>query len=53
VIPVAELGQELLLIAQALGLADGSGTLDPTFFEHPLRNLESLLSNPTQRDAVL
>ena len=47
------LGPELLDIAQAVGLVSGTGDLDPSWFGDPLQRLESVLTNATQRAAVL
>lgn len=47
------LGPEILDVAQALGLVDGSGNLSPSWFEDPVGHLSQALTNATQRQALL
>jgi hypothetical protein len=47
------LSPELLDIAKAIGLMDAGGNLDPDWFSGPTDRLETMLSNQTQRAALL
>ncbi|MGH9114757.1 MAG: hypothetical protein ACRDWW_02910, partial [Acidimicrobiales bacterium] len=47
------LQSELLDAGQALGLIDGSGNLNPDWFDSPFGHLESILTDDTQRAALL
>src|SRR5580704_15639428 len=49
----SSLQSELLDAGQALGLIDGSGNLDPDWFNSPVRYLESILTDDTQRAALV
>lgn len=49
----SSLQSELLDAGQALGLIDGSGNLDPDWFDSPVGHLESILTNDTQRAALV
>jgi len=44
---------ELIDAAKALGLFNAQGDFDSTWFEHAFDRLQRILSNPTQRDALL
>ena len=48
----SSLQSELLDAGQALGLIDGSGNLDPDWFDSPVGHLESILADDTQRAAL-
>ena len=48
-----DLGAEVLDLGKAIGLFDSGGNLDASWFGDPLQRLESVLSNQTQRDALL
>ncbi|HEX5354827.1 MAG TPA: DUF6603 domain-containing protein [Aquabacterium sp.] len=47
------LSPELIDAAKALGLFNAQGDFDSTWFEHAFDRLQRILSNPTQRDALL
>ena len=47
------LSPELTDAAKALGLFNAQGDFDSTWFEHAFERLQRILSNPTQRDALL
>lgn len=49
----SDVGSQARVFAQAIGLLDGDGNLDPSWFEAPLDVLADILSKTTQRDAVL
>src|SRR5580704_1917313 len=44
---------EILDVAEALGLVDSNGDLASSWFEDPLSHLSQVLTNATQRQAVL
>jgi hypothetical protein len=48
-----DLAAEVTAAAQAIGLLNGDGGLDPHWFEHPLSALAAVLTNADQRAAVL
>lgn len=48
-----DLAGELLDLGKAIGLFDGSGNLQTSWFDNPLNSIESLLSDSTQRAAFL
>jgi len=48
-----DLAGELLDLGKAIGLFDGSGNLQTSWFDNPLNSIESLLSDRTQRAAFL
>ena len=48
-----EFGPEIVSLCKLIGLFDGGGNLDPNWFNDPLTRLESILSNPPQRDGLL
>lgn len=48
-----DIGTQARAFAQAIGLLDGDGNLDPTWFEAPLDALADILSDTAQRDAVV
>lgn len=48
-----DLNPELLDIAKAIGLLDAAGNLDPDWFAGPTSKLETMLSDQTQRAALL
>ena len=47
-----EFGPEIVSLCKLIGLFDGGGNLDPNWFNDPLTRLESILSNPPQRDGL-
>ncbi len=47
------LANEVLDLGEAIGLFDGTGTLDPHWFENPLKNIESIFTSDSQRAAFL
>ena len=48
-----DLAGELLDLGKAIGLFDGGGNLQTSWFDNPLNSIESLLSDSTQRAAFL
>jgi len=49
----SEVGDQALTFAQAIGLIDGDGNLDSSWFEDPLGALADVLSDTEQRDATV
>src|SRR6266851_4781402 len=47
------LGAELLDLGKAIGLFDGNGNLDASWFSGPFQRLQSVLSNQTRLNALL
>src|SRR5579863_4013882 len=47
------LGNEVLDLGESIGLFDGSGNLQPNWFENPLQHIESIFTDETQRAAFL
>jgi hypothetical protein len=48
-----QLSNELLDVGKAIGLLDGSGNLQTSWFQDPLSNIENVLQAPAQRAALL
>jgi hypothetical protein len=49
----ADVGTQTRAFAQSIGLLDGDGNLDGSWFEAPLAAISDILSDTTQRDATL
>lgn len=49
----SQLSDELLNLGQAIGLFDDSGNLQTSWFQNPLSDIESILTDSTQRAAFL
>ena len=49
----SDVGDQALTFAQAIGLIDGDGSLDPSWFDDPLGALADVLSDTEQRDSTL